>query len=72
MPTEADKEHDALLRTAHGLRTWRENQGWSRPRLAEELGNTAQTIKLWEGGREIPKWLPLAIAELQRRNAPRP
>ncbi len=62
---------DAGLRTSEGIRRWRTNQGWSQARLAEALGNTAQAIKNWESGRNpAPHWLPLAIAELQRRHAP--
>lgn len=70
MPTEADKEHDATLRTPDALRQWRQNQGWTRNVLADELGVSHQAIKAWESGaRPIPHMLPLALAELQRRHA---
>ncbi|MEQ8345068.1 MAG: helix-turn-helix transcriptional regulator [Sneathiellaceae bacterium] len=72
MPHDDYKEQDAELRTPEGIRRWRDNQGWSRPRLAEELGNTHTAIKYWEsGGRPIPVWVPLALAEIQRRYAPK-
>ena len=66
------REHDALLRTPAGLRGWREAQGLSRGALADLLGMSFQAVTKWESdARPVPAWLPLALAEVQRRMAER-
>ena len=62
---------DEALRRPEGLRAWRTGRDWSRPQLAGALGCAAEEIAQWEDGtRPIPAWLPLALAEVQRRLAP--
>lgn len=70
MAGQGHEADDARLRSPEGLRRWRTGQGWSRPVLAGRLGWPAQAVKLWESGAQpVPAWLPLALAELQRRAA---
>ena len=48
------KETSKPTRFSRLLRVERETRGWSRARLAEELGTTPNTISSWERGIMIP------------------
>ena len=53
------KVYAASMLTKDTLRKLREDRGWTRNRMAEELGGiSASAIVHWEGGnREIPAWV---------------
>lgn len=56
--------------TPDELRTTRARLGLSLTGLAEALGVDRMTVWRWEQGRfALPTWLPLALAELERRKA---
>jgi transcriptional regulator with XRE-family HTH domain len=52
---------------AHELRKWRPKNGYSQAQLAKVLGVDVMTVSRWERGvREIPSFLHLALAYLER------
>lgn len=46
------------------LQEWRLERGWSKGRVAQELGCSRNTVRAWEAGQRIPRYVALAVAAL--------
>lgn len=52
------------------IRRWRAEHGISQARLAQVLHVGARSVFAWESGeRKVPRWLELALPEVERRVA---
>jgi transcriptional regulator with XRE-family HTH domain len=54
--------------TPKELKAWRKKSGYSQGKLAKALGVASLSVSRWERGvREIPSFLHLALAGLEKR-----
>jgi transcriptional regulator with XRE-family HTH domain len=55
------------------LKERRQALGWTQAQLADRLGVKPNTVARWENGvLEVPVWLPLALATLEREHGTPP